>query len=275
LNKKSLVITSSIIAAISLSACNANNNANKHGMTNTSFENVGYQNKNVSPYPGNPYPNTQYYKNVTYTNDMNRNVGVNYGNGNDRINEGLKSEYINDGMIKDAHGRKGVGRYYTNNTLNPQNVRYNPTPNNTLNTQNVRNNPTPNNTAVPIVPYTNINTNPTGNYDGKLSDLISAKVAKMSNVADVRTMAVGNQILIAVDLKNHNVNENIARDQVKKFVAPMTVGKKVYVSFDPSVRNKIKDFTDRIKSNNVVPNATKDINDMFRNVGNKVKNITK
>ncbi|MBP0723868.1 YhcN/YlaJ family sporulation lipoprotein [Bacillus sp. RG28] len=254
MNKKSLIITSSLIAALSLTACNMNT-TKKPGVTNTSYKNVGYQNN-----PANPYPS-----NVSYTG----NNRVNYSNGNDRINEGLSSEYINDGMVRDAKAGKGYGRYYTNNTLNTQNVTYRTAPNtNVVPTA-------PNTNTVPIVPYTNISTNPNANYDGKLSNLISTKVKQLNNVADANTLAVGNQILIAVDLKNHNVNENVARDQIKHHIAPNTVGKKVYVTFDPDVRNKVKDFTNRVKNNNVVPNATQDINNMINNVSNKAKNIVR
>jgi len=255
LNKKSLVITSSLIAALSLTACNMNNTTKKPGVTNTSYKNVSYQ-KN----PANPYPT-----NVSYTG----NNRVNYSNGNDRINEGLSSEYVNDGIVRSANAKKGYGRYYTNNTLNTQNVTYRTAPNpNVVPTA-------PNTNTAPLVPYTNISTNPNANYDAKLSDLITAKVEQLRNVADAKTIAVGNQILIGVDLKNKNVNENVARDQIKHHLAPNTVGKKVYVTFDPDVRSKMIDFTNRVKNNNVVPNATRDVNNMINNVSNKAKNIVK
>jgi hypothetical protein len=239
------------------------NTTKKPGVTNTSYKNVGYQNNPANPYPSN-------VRNVSYTGPNK----VYYSNGNDRINEGLSSEYVNDGIVRSANAKKGYGRYYTNNTLNTQNVTYRTAPNTTTpNTNVVRT--APNTNTVPLVPYTNITTNPNANYDAKLSDLITAKVEQLSNVADAKTIAVGNQILISVDLKNKNVNENVARDQIKHHLAPNTVGKKVYVTFDPGIRAKMIDFTNRVKNNNVVPNATQDINNMINNVSNKAKNIVR
>ncbi|MEH7350631.1 YhcN/YlaJ family sporulation lipoprotein [Gottfriedia acidiceleris] len=252
MNKKGLIVATGVLTALTLSACGTNNNA-----MNDHKRNVGYEKVNFNR-PTNPYAVNYRYENVNYPNNQDYFTKKNYHYGNDRINEGLSSEYSNDGVIHD--GTYGRNVNYTNRNYTMDQVRYN----NDLNT-------------APLVPYTNISTNTNMNAgERKFADQISKRVEEMSNVSKASTVAVGDQVLIAVDLVNKNVDESAFRSKIKDALSPYTSGKKVYVTFDGTIRNNLNNIT------NNVPNATKNVlydtkenvKHMYRNVKNDVKDAT-
>ncbi|PNB76875.1 hypothetical protein C1X30_31435, partial [Pseudomonas sp. FW305-BF6] len=67
-----------------------------------------------------------------------------------------------------------------------------------------------------LIPFTNISTN-TRMSDGDriYADQISKRVEQMTNVNDANTIVVGNQLLVAVDLTNKNVDEGALRSKIK------------------------------------------------------------
>jgi hypothetical protein len=253
LNKKGLIVaTGTVLTALTLSACGTNNNA-----MNDHKRNVGYEKVNFNR-PTNPYAVNYRYENVNYPNNQDYFTKKNNHYGNDRINEGLRSEYSNDGVIHDGTYGRNVNNVNRNYTMDQ--VRYN----NDLNT-------------APLVPYTNISTNTNMNAgERKFADQISKRVEQMSNVAKASTVAVGDQVLVAVDLVNKNVDESAFRSKIKDALSPYTSGKKVYVTFDGTIRNNLNNIT------NNVPNATKNVlydtkenvKHMYRNVKNDVKDAT-
>lgn len=250
MNKKGFIVaTSTLLTALTLSACGANNNA-----MNDHKRNVGYEKVNFNR-PTNPYAVNDRYENVNYPNNKDYFTNKNTHYGNDRINEGLGSEYSNNGIVRDVKNRNVNN---TNRNYTMDQVRYN----NDLNT-------------APLVPYTNISTNNNMNDgDRKYADDISKRVEQLANVSDANTVAFGDQVLVAVDLVNKNVDENATRSKIKDALAPYTLGKKVYVTFDHNIGNDIK---------NNIPNATKNVlydtkgnvKHMYRNVKNDVKDIAK
>jgi spore cortex protein len=244
LNKKGLIVTAStVITALTLTACGTNNNNAMNDRDKVGYERVNFDNR-----PTNPYAVNDRYENVNYPNNRNNLARENVHFGNDRINEGLRSEYTNNGVIHD-------GKFGRNYSL-PNQVRFN----NDLNN-------------APLVPYTNISTN---NYmndgDRKYADQISKRVEQMANVDDANTVAFGNQVLVAVDLKNENVVESSLRSKIKDTLSPYTGGKKVYVTFDDGIANDIK---------NNIPNTTKNVlydtkegaKDIYRDVKNDMKDV--
>ncbi|MFB7138692.1 YhcN/YlaJ family sporulation lipoprotein [Gottfriedia sp. NPDC056225] len=250
MNKKGLIVaTGTVLTALSLAACGTNNNAMNDHKRNVGYEKVDFNR------PTNPYAVNYRYENVNYPNNKDYFNKKNVHYGNDRINEGLSSEYSNDGLIH--NGTYGRNVNYTNRNYNMDQVRYN----NDLNT-------------APVVPYTNISTNAnmtTG--ERKFADQISKRVEQMSNVADANTVAVGDQVLVAVDLVNENVDESATRSKIKDALSPYTSGKKVYITFDGTIRNNLNNVPNATK--NVLYDTKENVKHMYRNVKNDVKDATK
>jgi hypothetical protein len=94
----------------------------------------------------------------------------------------------------------------------------------------------------------------------------------MSNVAKANTVAVGDQVLVAVDLVNENVDENAFRSKIKDALSPYTSGKKVYVTFDGTIRNNLNNVPNATK--NVLYDTKENVKHMYRNVKNDVKDAT-
>ncbi|PGS46107.1 YhcN/YlaJ family sporulation lipoprotein [Bacillus sp. AFS041924] len=246
MNKKGLIVaTGTVLAALSLTACGTDNNAMNDHKRNVGYEKVDFNR------PTNPYAVNNRYENVNYPNNKDYFTKNNNHYGNDRINEGLSSEYSNDGIIHDGTYGRNVNNTNRNYTMDQ--VRFN----NDLNT-------------APLIPYTNISTN-TNMSEGerKFAAQISNRVEQMSNVASANTIAVGDQVLVAVDLVNKNVDENTLRSQIKDNLSPYTSGKKVYVTFDGTIRNNLNNIPNATK--NVLYDTKENVKHLYRNVKNDVK----
>ncbi|WP_088044330.1 YhcN/YlaJ family sporulation lipoprotein [Bacillus sp. EAC] len=255
MNKKGLIVaTGTVFTALALSGCGTDNNAMNHR------KNVGYERVNFDNRPTNPYSvNDRYENNMNYPNNRDNYARQNVHFGNDRINEGLSSEYTNDGIVRDGKNGRNAN-YYTNNYSLTDQVRYN-TNNNMNNTTNT-----------PIVPFTNISTNTRmSEGDRKYADQISRRVEQMANVKSASSVVVGDQVLIAIDLNDKNVDESALRSKIKDTLTPYTSGKNVHVTFDGNIRNDIMNIPN--DTTNILKNTKNDVKDMYRNVKHGVKDI--
>lgn len=256
MNKKSLIVAGSIITALTLSGCGTNKSAlNKK---NTGYENVNYRNQPNYPYTAkHQYPNNMEY--VSFGKDYGRNIHF----GNNRINEGLKSEYYNDGMVRNVNNRGKNAMNYNDQYLNTQQVRYN------------TNTVLDHSDNTPIVPFTNISTNTTMTNGEKMySDQLALRVRQMPNVSNANVITVGNEVLVGVDLTDKNVNESDMRSKIKNTLSPYTSGKNVHVTFDNNIKNKMMNITNSNIGQDI-KNMGTDVKDNLRNVKNDVKNNVK
>lgn len=250
MNKKGLIVaTGTVITALTLAGCGVDNNDNN--AMNDRRDNVGYEKVNFDNRPTNPYAvNERYVNDINYPNNRDNYAKKNVHFGNDRINEGLSSEYSNDGIIRDGNNGGNANNY--NYSL----VRYNT--NNDLNT-------------APLVPYTNISTTRMSDGDRIYADQINKRVEQMANVDKATTVAVGNQVLVAIDLNDENVDESVLRSKIKDSLSPYTSGKKVYITFDGDIRNDLKNIPNA--TNNVIQETGKDVKNIYHNIKNDVKDI--
>ena len=254
MNKKGLIVaTGTVITALALSGCGTDNNA-----MNDRNDKVGYERVNFDNRPTNPYAvNERYVNDLNYPNNRDMYAKQNVHFGNDRINEGLNSEYKNDGIIRDGKTARNANNYNNQYSLTDQ-TRYNTT-------NNVNDNS--------LIPFTNISTNTRMNEGDRIyADQISKRVEQMTNVNDAKTIVVGDQLLVAVDLTNKNVDEGALRSKIKNTLSPYTSGKKVYVTFDGNVRNDIMNIPN--DTNNIIRNTKNDVKDMYQDVKRGVKDIT-
>lgn len=252
MNKKGLIVaTGTVITALALSGCGTDNN----NAMNDRRDKVGYERVNFDNRPTNPYAvNERYVNDVNYPNNRDMYARQNVHFGNDRINEGLNSEYKNDGIIRDGRNANNYNNQYS---LTDQ-VRYDT--NNNVNDNT-------------LIPFTNINTNTRMNDGDRIyADQISKRVEQMANVKDAKTVVVGDQLLVAVDLSNKNVDEGALRSKIKNTLSPYTSGKKVYITFDGKVRNDIMNIPN--DTTNIMRNTKNGVKDMYQGVKRGVKDIT-
>ncbi|MFD1736055.1 YhcN/YlaJ family sporulation lipoprotein [Bacillus salitolerans] len=111
------------------------------------------------------------------------------------------------------------------------------------------------------------------NYDGRLADQISNRVQNIPTVDDVRTIVSGNQVLIALDTKDHDGKE--VKSKVRQEVERMTNGKNVRIVTDPAIFQRAQNIDNNLQDGGPTTEIDEDVRDMFREIGNEVDDFVR
>lgn len=95
------------------------------------------------------------------------------------------------------------------------------------------------------------------NYNGKLVEKILSRAARVNQVKDVRTFVNGDEVNIAVLLKD-SANEKESVRQVREAVAPLTKGRKVTIATDMGTFSTLRSLDNDLRDGGPIdlPGAT-------------------
>lgn len=102
------------------------------------------------------------------------------------------------------------------------------------------------------------------NYDGSLAERITERVEGIANVDDVRTVIMGDTILVAIDTNDRN-DVNVP-DKVRRAVEPLAKGRNINVVTDETTYSRVRNLDNDIRQGNRRETIEADMKDLFRNV---------
>jgi spore cortex protein len=106
-------------------------------------------------------------------------------------------------------------------------------------------------------------------YEGDLAEKIADVTASVGNVSDVRSVAYGSDVLIAVELENHAKEEKTKR-AVKQAVKPYLHGRSVTVVTDEGTFSRVRNIDNDLRDGGPREGINADIHDMFKSIKNRL-----
>ena len=107
------------------------------------------------------------------------------------------------------------------------------------------------------------------NNSGNLVQKIVDRVEKIDNVDDARAVAMGDNIIIAIDTQDNN-DKNVG-EKVRKEVKDITKGKDVRVVTDEATYTRVRDLDNNIRNGRGQDTIDADLGDLFENVGETLR----
>ncbi|KAA0563709.1 spore cortex protein CoxA [Bacillus sp. CH30_1T] len=102
-------------------------------------------------------------------------------------------------------------------------------------------------------------------YEGDLAEKIGDVTGKVENVSDVRAVAYGSDVLIAVELDDHSKIEE-TKTRVKKAVQPYLHGRTVSVVTDEGTFSRVRNIDNDLRDGGPREGINFDMHDMFKSV---------
>jgi spore cortex protein len=218
-------------------------------------------------------------RNVNYNNDNNRTLGTTDDGfiGEDHTDSVGNSGIYDGNEVTDIKARGEYGQYSNRHTLNDYGN--NKGVNNPTRPYAVRDNGMNRDNRYSRTDYnyhgqmaTKNNAKRSSyynNYDGELSEQISNRVQNIPTVDDVRTIVTRDQVLIALDTKDHDGKE--VKAQIRKQIQNMTNGKTVRIVTDPAIFTRARNIDNDLHDGGPTSELDADVRDMFREIGNQIE----
>jgi spore cortex protein len=108
-------------------------------------------------------------------------------------------------------------------------------------------------------------------YEGELTEKIGQVTGSVPNVEDVRSVAYGSNVLIAVDLKDLSKEEQTKKD-IKEGVQPYLRGRSVTVVTDEGTFSRIRNIDNDLRNGGPRDRIDMDLRNMFQNFKNQFTN---
>jgi spore cortex protein len=106
-------------------------------------------------------------------------------------------------------------------------------------------------------------------YEGDLAEKIGDVTGKVDNVSDVRAVAYGSDVLIAVELQNHSKKaEEATKTDIKKAVKPYLNGRSVSVVVDEGTFSRVRNIDNDLRDGGPFEAINLDIHNMIKSMKN-------
>jgi spore cortex protein len=106
-------------------------------------------------------------------------------------------------------------------------------------------------------------------YEGDLAEKIGEVTGKVDNVSDVRAVAYGTDVLIAVELQDHSKDkEEETKARIKKAVKPYLNGRSVKVVTDEGTFSRVRNIDNDLRDGGPFEGINLDIDNMFKALKN-------
>jgi spore cortex protein len=106
-------------------------------------------------------------------------------------------------------------------------------------------------------------------YEGDLAEKIGDVTGNVENVSDVRAVAYGTDVLIAVELQDHNIEkEEETKTNIKKAVKPYLNGRSVKVVTDEGTFSRVRNIDNDLRDGGPFEGINLDIDNMFKAIKN-------
>ncbi|MCA1031894.1 YhcN/YlaJ family sporulation lipoprotein [Bacillus timonensis] len=108
------------------------------------------------------------------------------------------------------------------------------------------------------------------NFNGELAEQITAKVANINNVDDVRAVIMGDSVVIAID--TNDKNDTDVTERVEDAVRPLVRGKDINVVTDEGTFSRVRNLDNEMRNGGTRETIDADFDDLFENIGNAFRN---
>ncbi len=102
-------------------------------------------------------------------------------------------------------------------------------------------------------------------YEGDLAEKIGDVTGNVKNVSDVRAVAYGTDVLIAVELEDHSKLEE-TKKRIEKAVKPYLHGRTVSVVADEGTFSRVRNIDNDLRDGGPREGINADIHDMFKSI---------